>query len=208
MDATHQLAAQPLIACHECDLLQREPAAAQHCNVNCSRCGAALFRNIPNGINRTIALALAGLILFFVANIFPFLSFEIGNQSTQTTLFTGVQAFYSQGIWLLATLVFVTSILAPLLQLLLMLYVFVPIKFGRLARQTKPAFRVLQHIRDWNMIEVFMIGILVALVKLTKMAVIVPGIAMWSFVVLIFLVTGAYSSIDGRIVWQQLERAQ
>ena len=58
------------------------------------------------------------------------------------------------------------------------------------------------------MIEVFMIGILVALVKLTKMAVIVPGIAMWSFVVLIFLVTGAYSSIDGRIVWQQLERAQ
>ncbi len=146
--------------------------------------------------------------LFIVANIFPFLRFEIGNQSTQTTLFTGVREFYSQGIWLLAVLVFFTSILAPLLQLLLMLYVFLPIKFGRLARQTKLAFRVLQHIRDWNMIEVFMIGILVALVKLTKMAVIVPGIAMWSFVALIFLVTGASSSIDGRIVWRQLDRTQ
>jgi paraquat-inducible protein A len=208
LDATQLPAAQPLIACHECDLLQREPAAAHHCDVKCSRCGAALFRNVPNGIDRTVALSLAGLILFIIANIFPFLSFEIGSQFTQTTLFTGVREFYSQGIWMLALLVFITSILAPLLQLLLMLYVFVPLKFGRLARQTRPAFRLLQHIRDWNMIEVFMIGILVALVKLTKMATIAPGIAMWSFVALIFLVTGAQASIDGRVVWRRLERAQ
>ena len=198
----------PLVACHECDLLQRQPAFAPHGYVQCTRCGAPLFRNIPNSIDRTIALSLAGLILFIVANVFPFLSFEIGNQTTQTTLFTGVRQLYAQGTWALAGLVFFTSILAPLLQLLLMLYVFVPIKFDRVAGQTKKAFRLLRHIRDWNMIEVFMIGILVALVKLTKMATIVPGIAMWSFLALIFLVTGASASIDGRIVWRRLDRAQ
>jgi paraquat-inducible protein A len=167
-----------------------------------------LFRNIPNSIDRTIALSLAGLILFIVANVFPFLSFEVGNQTTQSNLFTGVRQLYAQGIWLLAGLVFFTSILAPLLQLLLMLYVFIPIKFDHVARYTRQAFRVLRHIRDWNMIEVFMIGILVALVKLTKMATIVPGIAMWSFLVLIFLVTGASASIDGRIVWRRLDQTQ
>jgi paraquat-inducible protein A len=208
LDATHQPANRSLVACHECDLLQRQPAPAKHGYVQCRRCGAPLFRNIPNSVNRTIALSLAGLILFIVANVFPFLSFEIGSQATQTTLFTGVRQLYAQGVWLLAGLVFFTSILAPLLQLLLMLYVFVPIKFSRVARYTKQAFRLLRHVRDWNMIEVFMIGILVALVKLTKMATIVPGIAMWSFLVLIFLVTGASASIDGRIVWRRLGQAQ
>lgn len=206
MHITNPPGKSPLIACHECDLLQRQPLIAHHCNVLCGRCGAVLFRNIPDSVNRTIALALAGLILFIVANVYPFLSFEVGNQATQTTLFTGVRALYAQGIWALAALVFFTSILAPLIQLLLMLYIFIPIKMDSAALYTKAAFRLLNTIRDWNMIEVFMIGILVALVKLTKMATIVPGVAMWSFVALIFLVTGASASIDGRIVWQQLER--
>ncbi len=208
MDTTNPLSEATLIACHECDLLQRQPVITHHCNVQCRRCGAVLFRNIPDSVDRTIALSLAGLILFVVANLFPFLSFEVGSQVTQTTLFTGVRELYAQGIWALAALVFITSILAPLLQLVLILYIFIPIKTGRVAAYTRPAFRLLQTVRDWNMIEVFMIGILVALVKLTKMATIVPGIAMWSFMVLIFLLTGAAASIDGRVVWQQFERAQ
>ena len=208
MDTTKPLSKSTLIACHECDLLQRQPVTTHHASVQCGRCGAALYRNIPDSVDRTIALSLAGLILFVVANLFPFLSFEVGSQTTQTTLFTGVRELYAQGIWALAALVFVTSILAPLVQLILMLYVFIPIKAGGVAIYTRPAFRLLNKVRDWNMIEVFMIGILVALVKLTKMATIVPGIALWSFMVLIFLVTGAAASIDGRIVWRQFERSK
>lgn len=198
----------PLVACHECDLLQRQPVMQYHGSALCGRCGAVLFRSIPDSVDRIIALALAGLILFTVANVFPFLAFEAGSLATQTTLFTGVRELYAQGIWILAGLVFFTSILAPLLQLVLMLYIFVPIKVGRVARYSKSAFRLLQRISDWNMIEVFMIGILVALVKLTKMATIIPGIAMWSFVVMIFVVTGATVSIDGRIVWDRLEKTE
>ena len=208
MDTTNPLSKATLIACHECDLLQRQPVMTHHASVQCGRCGAVLYRNIPDSVDRTIALSLAGLILFVVANLFPFLSFEVGSQTTQTTLFTGVRELYAQGIWALAALVFVTSILAPLVQLILMLYVFIPIKAGGVAIYTRPAFRLLNKVRDWNMIEVFMIGILVALVKLTKMATIVPGIALWSFMVLIFLVTGAAASIDGRIVWRQFERSK
>ena len=199
---------QALIACHECDLLQRQPATTHESTVVCHRCKAVLYRDIPDSVDRTVALSVAGLILFVVANIFPFLAFELSSQSTQTTLFTGVHELYLQGIWALSGLILFTCILAPGAQLLLMLYIFVPIKFGKLAKYTKPAFRLLQHIQNWNMIEVFMIGILVAMVKLVKMADIVPGIAMWSFMVLIFVVTGAAVSIDGRIVWRQLDHSQ
>jgi len=164
-----------------------------------------LFRNIPNSIDRTIALSLAGLILFVIANIFPFLAFEAGGQSTQTNLVEGVRQLYDQGIWALAGLVLFTCILAPLLQLLLMLYVFVPLKFSRVAVYTRPAYRLFLRITEWNMIEVFIIGVLVALVKLVKMADIIPGTAMWSFIGLVFVVTGAAASIDGRLVWRRLD---
>lgn len=149
-----------------------------------------------------IALSLAGLILFSLANIFPFLSFEFGNQAADTALVTGVRELYAQGNRLLSVLVFFTCILAPLVQLLLMLYIFLPIRFGRSAQYKKPAYRLLKHIRDWNMIEVFMLGILVSLVKLAKMATLVPGVAMWSFMALIFVITAASSSIDDRVLWQ------
>jgi len=196
-----------LIACHECDLLQRHPEISDHGSVHCRRCNAVLFHNIPDSVDRVIALSLAALILFAVANLFPFLSFEVGAQATHTTLITGVQELYAQGIWALAGLVLFTCILAPFTQLLLMLYIFVPIKFGKLARHTRGAFRILGQTREWNMIEVFMIGILVALVKLTKMADIIPGIAMWSFLLLIFTVAGATASIDGRIIWRRVDLA-
>jgi len=79
--------------------------------------------------------------------------------------------------------------------------------YGHVARYTKQACRYLQRLRDWNMIEVFMIGILVALVKLLKMATIVPGIALWSFLAMIFIITGALASIDGRVIWRRLTGA-
>lgn len=205
MDTTSHDSEQPLIVCHECDLLQRQPVIGHHGRVLCSRCQAILLRSIPNSIERTIALALAGLILFIVANLFPFMSFEIGSQVTKTTLTTGIRELFRQDLWSLAALVLFTSVIAPLLQLSLMLYIFVPLGLGKAAASTRPAFRLLQRLRSWNMIEVFMIGILVALVKLTQMATIVPGIAMWSFMALIFILTAATASIDGRVIWQRLE---
>ena len=165
------------------------------------------MRHIPNSAERIVALSLAGLILFTVANVFPFLSFQLGGQTSQTTLFTGVYELYKQGMFGLSLLVFFTSILAPFLQLTLMLYIFTPILFGRVSLYCRPAWRILHAIQKWNMIEVFMIGILVSLVKLVKMADIVPGIALWSFMALIFLITGAAWSIDGRVLWNRLQGA-
>ena len=171
----------------------------------CGRCGAVLYRDIPDSINRTIALAIAGLVLFVCANVFPFLAFEVSGQSVQATLLSGAIALNKQGMWEVAALVVFTCVVAPLVQLLLMLYLFIPLKFNRLPKFSARAFLLLREIQSWNMIEVFMVGILVALVKLTKMAIIVPGLALWSFMALIVVLTAAASAIDPELVWEKVD---
>lgn len=195
----------PLIACHECDLLQQRASLPARTRALCGRCGAVLYRDIPDSINRTISLAIAGLVLFVCANVFPFLAFEVSGQSVQATLLSGAIALNQQGMWEVAALVVFTCVAAPLAQLLLMLYLFIPLKFNRLSKHSARAFLLLREIQSWNMIEVFMVGILVALVKLTKMAIIVPGLAFWSFMALIVVLTAAASAIDPELVWDKVD---
>lgn len=195
----------PLIACHECDLLQQRASLPARTRALCGRCGAVLYRDIPDSINRTISLAIAGLVLFVCANVFPFLAFEVSGQSVQATLLSGAIALNQQGMWEVAALVVFTCVAAPLAQLLLMLYLFIPLKFNRLPKHSARAFLLLREIQSWNMIEVFMVGILVALVKLTKMAIIVPGLAFWSFMALIVVLTAAASAIDPELVWDKVD---
>jgi len=195
----------PLIACHECDLLQQRASLPARTRALCGRCGAVLYRDIPDSINRTISLAIAGLVLFVCANVFPFLAFEVSGQSVQATLLSGAIALNQQGMWEVAALVVFTCVAAPLAQLLLMLYLFIPLKFNRLPKHSARAFLLLREIQSWNMIEVFMVGILVALVKLTKMAIIVPGLALWSFMALIVVLTAAASAIDPELVWDKVD---
>ena len=195
----------PLIACHECDLLQQRASLPARTSAQCGRCGAVLYRNIPDSINRTISLAIAGLVLFVCANVFPFLAFEVSGQSVQATLLSGAIALNQQGMWEVAALVVFTCVAAPLAQLLLMLYLFIPLKFNRLPKHSARAFLLLREVQSWNMIEVFMVGILVALVKLTKMAIIVPGLALWSFMALIVVLTAAASAIDPELVWDKVD---
>lgn len=194
-----------LIACHDCDLLHRSVELPPGGVARCTRCRAVLYRERRNSLDRTLALTLAALILFAVANVFPFLSFEMKGNVSVTTLATGVSELYSQGRAGIASLVLVTAIAAPALQLMLLLYVLLPIRLGRRPPWLALAFRTLRRVQPWSMMEIFMLGILVSLVKLAKMAEVVPGLALWSFGILIIVLTGAMASLDPRIVWRRLE---
>ena len=194
-----------LTLCHECDLLQRNPPLPDAGSAHCVRCGHLLHKHRPDSINRTLALTLAGLILFVIANSFPFLSFEMQGQMTQTTLFTGVKDLTEQGKGEVAAVVFFTSILAPGLQLLLLLVVLLPLKIGgRLPPRFPTLFRWFKTLAPWGMMDVFMIGILVSVVKLTEMAHIVPGISLFAFVALIFVLAAAQAALDPDLVWERV----
>jgi paraquat-inducible protein A len=199
------MSTEKLIACHECDLLQRLPEHQGSYVARCPRCNALLHRGVENSIDRTLALTLAGVILFAVANAFPLLAFKLKGQVTQATLISGVLDLYQTGKWEIALLVLLTTIVVPLLELLILLYVFLPLKFNRVPWKLAAVFRMAQNLSPWSMMEVFLIGIIVAIVKLIGMAQIIPGLALWSFVLLIVTLAAAAANMDSQVVWERVE---
>ena len=193
-----------MIACHQCDLLHRVRPLTHGGVAQCMRCGAVLYRRKKDSLNRTLSLAIAGIILFVVANTYPFLAIKSEGLMQETTLLAGVKELYVQNMWELAALVLITTFLMPFIQLSGMIYVLLPLKFNRLPWRLPFIFRFLQNIQPWGMMEVFMLGILVAIVKLAKMASIIPGIALYSFAALILVLAGAMASLDPDIVWDRL----
>jgi len=193
-----------MIACHECDLLHKVQPLPDGGAARCVRCDALLYYQKKDSLDRTLALTIAGLILLIVANIFPFLAMKSGGLVRETTLITGIKGLYLQGMVALALLVFLTIILVPLVQIAGMLYVLVSLKVNRVPRNLALVYRFLRSLQPWAMMEVFMLGILVSMVKLGKMATMVPGLAVYSFVVLIFVLAGAAASLDPRIIWDRL----
>lgn len=198
-----------LIACHECDLLHRLPERVGFsCVSRCRRCNALLHRGVENTVDRTLALTFAGLILFVVANAFPLLAFKLQGQETHATLISGVLDLYNGGKWEIALLVLLTTIVVPLVQLLLQLYIYLPLKFNRVPWFLASVARFAGGLQPWSMMEVFLIGILVAIVKLVGMAQIVPGLALWSFALLIVTLAAAAANMDQRVVWDKVEYRQ
>lgn len=205
MNTDFDLSSHCLIACHDCDLLHRISPLPRGGVARCRRCGSVLYRHKSNSIDRTLALSTAGLVLFFLANVFPFLAFKMQGQVTETTLSTGIRELYAQGMWLIALLVLLTCIVIPLIQLLGTLYVLLPLKLNRIPWQLSSVFRFILALRPWGMVEVFMLGILVSVVKLGEMATIVPGVALWSFALLIVVLAAASAALDTQMVWDRLE---
>jgi paraquat-inducible protein A len=195
-----------LIACHECDLIHRVKPLPKKGIANCSRCGSVLYRHKPNSLERTLALSLAGLVLFVLANSFPFLALKMESQTHQTNLITGIKVLYTQGMPGLAAVVLLTTILAPLAQLLGMLYLLLPLRHNRVPLKFAPIFRLVRWLQPWSMNEVFMLGILVSVFKLAKMAQIVPGIAIFSFFALIVVLAAATVSLDPHEIWHRWEK--
>lgn len=194
-----------LIACHECDLLQTIRSLPVGGVANCPRCGAVIRRHRANGIERALALAIAGLVLFAVTNAFPIMSFKFQGQLRETTLITGIIALYRGGMVGVSALVMLTTILMPLVYLLAMLYVLLPLHIDRLPPYLAPVFRLVRGAQPWSMMEVFMLGILVSLVKLAKMAEIIPGFSLFALFILIVVLAACASSLDPHRIWERMD---
>jgi paraquat-inducible protein A len=196
----------PLIACHECDLLQREVALPQGGVARCGRCGAELYRSHPHSFERTLALTSGAILLFVMANSFPIIGLQLEGQTIQTTLYNTVRTLWDEDMKSVAALVFVTTIAMPALQLSAIAYLLFPLRLGRVPAHFGAVFRLLQTVRPWGMVEVFMLGVLVSLVKLAHLAGIVAGVALWSFAALMLVMAAIGAVFDARGLWAQADR--
>jgi paraquat-inducible protein A len=195
----------PLIACHECDLLQHETALAKGATARCRRCGATLYRSPPASVDRALALTLAAIVMFAVANAFPIVGLSVNGTLVETTLFGAARVLYDDGVWPLAGLVFVTTLLMPLLDMAAVTYVLLPLRAGHIPRRPDFVLRVLRRVTPWGMIEVLILGMLVALVKLAAIATVVPGIAMLAFGAVMLLLASAAVAFDQHDIWARID---
>lgn len=194
-----------MIACHECDLLQYAAAPPPGGTMRCHRCGATLRRNRRDGLRRALACQLGAALLFVVSASFPIVAMEIQGQRTVATLIGAALALKEQGMPAIAILVLVTTVVGPVLQISGMLYMLAPLHWRRVPPGFALVFRFVQSLRQWGMVEVFILGVLVSLVKLAGIARIVPDIAMWSFAGLVVLLAAAAANFEPADVWEQVE---
>ena len=193
-----------LLACPECDLLQSDSAVPRPRKALCARCGAVLYQRHPHGLERTVALTAAALVLFAIANSFPILSLELQGERTDATLAGAVVALWSQNMQLVAALVLFTAVLMPLAELAALAWLLVPLRFGLRAPYFGAVFQWLQFASRWGMVEVFVLGALVSLVKLGHLANVEPGIALWSFAALMLVMAAIEANFDPRDLWQRV----
>jgi paraquat-inducible protein A len=196
-----------LVACLHCDLLQRLPDLGPGASARCPRCDKELWRRREDSLNRTLALTLAAAVLYVIANSVPMLGLTIVGREASTTVIGGAEHLWSNGQQMVAVLVFLTAVIAPALQIGFMLAIVLGALRERPPRWVGTLLRHHPTTRTWSMIEVMMLGVLVALIKIMDYATVIPGLALFTLGALIFLLAGMQASFDPREVWERIEWA-
>ena len=189
------------IACQQCDLLQQEIELPPGGAAVCSRCKAPIYRSTPHGLERALICTIVSIVLFLLANTYPIVGLELRETRNATTLFGSVVYLYEHDLGSMAALVFTTTLLIPIVELAAMLYILLPLRLGYVAHGLPQVLRLVQIIHPWGMIEVFMLGIIVSVVRTSNFATVELGLALWSFAMLmVTLIAGAFY-FNARDLW-------
>jgi paraquat-inducible protein A len=194
-----------VIACEFCDLLHQPPTLRPGEKACCSRCGGVLAKASHSPIQGTLALALAAALLLVLANLFPFLRFSLEGQVQENRIVTGVIALFSAGQGGLAVLILFTTVLAPAFRILGLLYVLLPLSVRREPPGVSSALRFQEGLVSWAMLDVYMLALLVALVKLAQMADVQLELGAYCFVALFVVLTLVGVTYDREALWDRVE---
>jgi paraquat-inducible protein A len=195
------------IACATCGLLQRVEPLQPGTVAECGRCGSVVRERGTGSLATTFALVLAALILYIPANIYPILSMSFYGVYTENTVWDGCVSLFRAGQWHVAVIVFLASIAIPLLKLCGLLFLVATARFGsaipRLRRLS--VHRFIGLIGPWAMLDVYLVAILVALVKLDELATVLPGPGLIAFTAVVVLTILASASFDPALIWTDTE---
>ena len=193
-----------LVRCHDCSLL-----AAAHLQT-CPRCGARLHLRKPDSLGRTAALVLAALVLYLPANLLPItVTTAIGTRQADTIL-SGVIYFMQTGSWEIASVIFIASVFVPFAKLIILVLLLVSVRFRWRwrPRDRTVLYRLTELVGRWSMVDIYVVTILVALVRLGAVATIEAGPAAVYFAAVVVLTMFAAESFDPRLIWDALEEEQ
>lgn len=193
------------VACPGCDLLLEIDPLSGGSRASCPRCNHNLTRYIDDIYNKVLAYSVAGLVLLVLACSYPFLSFAVAGLDSQMTLINTPGALWRNGMPGMGVLVAAFIILLPGLMLLLTGAVASALLTGRSYPWLVPFARLIFQWQGWAMAEVFIIGVIVALVKLATMATVVLGASFWTYVAFTVCLILAFNTLDRYRCWEDIE---
>ena len=196
-----------LVSCPTCRLLCRAPEIDKRFRAACPRCGDTLQARKPNSIARTWALLLAAYVLYIPANVFPIMKVTSMGQTEADTILSGVLYFIESGSWLVALVIFVASIFIPLLKLIILTGLLISIrKRSRWRpRDRTRLYRLIEGIGRWSMVDIYVVTLMVAIVKIGAIASIEAAPAVVYFAAVVILTMLAAMSFDPRLIWDNVE---
>ena len=192
-----------VIVCPTCGQEHQGAEIEEGATVRCARCDSVIFQDTRRSVSRVLAFSLGALMLYVPANIYPILSIKRLGVYSQSTIWQGVRELYGNGYWGVASLVFLASIVIPLLKLIVMTYLAGTSNRGGRERLKFRLFRLIETIGPWSMLDVFLVAIMVSLVKLGDVATIKPEPGLVAFASVVVLTLLASASFDPRNLWRK-----
>jgi paraquat-inducible protein A len=191
------------IACNTCGLIQSLKELKPGIIAQCGRCRSIIRTRKVNSLQRTAAFSLAALILYVPANIYPILRLYHYGAYSESTIWDGCVNLFKDDQWLVAGIVFLASIIIPIFKLLglFFLVIVTKAKSTKWRQQRTWVYKSIEVIGPWAMLDVFLLSILVALVKLQQIATVMPGRGLVAFTAVVVLTILASASFDPMLIW-------
>ena len=199
--AAHEM----VLACSTCGLAQQVEELAPGMAAECIRCGAPILSRPAAGAQTTAALTIAALVLYLPANMYPILRMNLYGATSENTIWDGVVNLMQYNEYLVAAIVFLASIVVPLFKLLGLLFLVASVRWkrGQRLRARTRIFQLIDAIGPWAMLDVFLLAVLVALVKLGDLARVIPGPGLVAFTGVVVLTMLASQSFDSKLIWNR-----
>ncbi|MDO9264144.1 MAG: paraquat-inducible protein A [Desulfosalsimonadaceae bacterium] len=196
-----------LLSCPSCHLLTRKPPASGIHTVVCPRCGERLYERKPDSITRTWALVIAAFIFYIPANVLPIMKVTSLGKVQADTILSGVIYFIKTGMWPIALVIFVASVFVPLLKLFILTYLLISLQVRSLWRPKDRTrlYRITEIIGRWSMVDIYVVTLMVALVKLGAIADIEVAPGAMHFAAVVVITIFAAMSFDPRLIWDKME---
>jgi paraquat-inducible protein A len=195
------------VACHFCDTLHEVDLIEEGRAAHCMECGYVLYRNRASSLQRAVAYGVTALALFMLVLVFPFISMNAQGNLSSVTVPGAVSSLWLEGGHFIAIGVALFVIVLPLSLITCLLYLCIPLLFGKVFPGSRSIMSTFQGLQAWVMVEVFFLGAIVSLLKLVKLADVQLGIGFWSVAGLMVCIAGAVGGIDRTELWDRIEIA-
>jgi len=196
-----------LAGCSVCERILRIPPGAGHAKLRCPRCGAAVHVRKPDSLRRTWALLIAAYVFYVPAMVLPITRITTLGQVQEDTIMSGVVYFVQNGEWPIGVVIFVASIFVPVMKLVILTLLAISV---HRRSQWRPQdrtrlYRITEMVGRWSMVDIYVVTLLVALVRVGELANIDPGPAAFYFASVVVLTIFAANSFDPRLIWDRME---